>query len=130
MVLEIKQDLRLTQQLVMTPQLQQAIKLLQLSRMELQEVIAQEINENPVLEEDSSLEEKERPEVVSEAVDQIREFDWEEYVESHSIGTYTSPRAVADETTWENFVTRQVTLSDYLLWQLPERRCPECGTPF
>ncbi len=51
MALEIKQNLKLTQQLVMTPQLQQAIKLLQLSRMELLDLIRQEIKENPVLEE-------------------------------------------------------------------------------
>jgi RNA polymerase sigma-54 factor len=51
MALEIKQSLRLSQQLVMTPQLQQAIKLLQLNRMELQEVVTQEMMENPILEE-------------------------------------------------------------------------------
>ena len=34
MAMEMRQELRLSQQLVMTPQLQQAIKLLQLSRME------------------------------------------------------------------------------------------------
>ncbi len=51
MALEIKQGLRLSQQLVMTPQLQQAIKLLQLNRMELMEVVNQELVENPVLEE-------------------------------------------------------------------------------
>ncbi len=49
--MEIKQQLRLSQQLVMTPQLQQAIKLLQLSRMELVEMVRQELLENPVLEE-------------------------------------------------------------------------------
>ena len=51
MALEIKQSLRLSQQLVMTPQLQQAIKLLQLNRMELAEVVNSELMENPVLEE-------------------------------------------------------------------------------
>ncbi len=49
--MELKQQLKLTQQLVMTPQLQQAIKLLQLSRLELSDLITQEINENPVLDE-------------------------------------------------------------------------------
>src|SRR6185295_1055288 len=44
-------DLRLSQKLVMTPQLQQAIKLLQLSRLELQEALTQEMEENPMLEE-------------------------------------------------------------------------------
>ena len=50
MSLELKQHLRMTQQLVMTPQLQQAIKLLQLSRMELVDLIRTEVTENPLLE--------------------------------------------------------------------------------
>lgn len=49
--MELKLDLRLSQKLVMTPQLQQAIKLLQLSRMELQQVLSQYLMENPLLEE-------------------------------------------------------------------------------
>jgi len=49
--IELKQQLRLSQQLVMTPQLQQAIKLLQLSRLELVGLVQQELQENPVLEE-------------------------------------------------------------------------------
>jgi RNA polymerase sigma-54 factor len=50
MAMEIKQHLKLSQQLVMTPQLQQAIKLLQLSRIELADVVREELLENPVLE--------------------------------------------------------------------------------
>ena len=50
MALEQKLRLKLAQRLVMTPSLQQAIKLLQLSRLELEETLAQEILENPVLE--------------------------------------------------------------------------------
>lgn len=49
--MDLKLDLRLSQKLVMTPQLQQAIKLLQLSRLELQQVLSQHILENPLLEE-------------------------------------------------------------------------------
>ena len=48
--MEIKQQLRMSQQLVMTPQLQQAIKLLQMSRMELVDLVRDEMMENPVLE--------------------------------------------------------------------------------
>jgi RNA polymerase sigma-54 factor len=51
MAIELRQQLRLSQQLVMTPQLQQAIKLLQLNRQELTSLIEQELQENPVLEE-------------------------------------------------------------------------------
>ncbi|MFV2071262.1 MAG: RNA polymerase factor sigma-54 [Thermoanaerobaculales bacterium] len=49
MALEQKLSLKLAQRLVMTPSLQQAIKLLQLSRLELEETLAEEILENPVL---------------------------------------------------------------------------------
>jgi RNA polymerase sigma-54 factor len=52
MALEQKLNLRLSQRLVMTPSLQQAIKLLQMSKLELQEVLTQEMVENPVLEEE------------------------------------------------------------------------------
>jgi RNA polymerase sigma-54 factor len=49
--LEQKLSLRLSQRLVMTPTLQQAIKLLQMTRLELQDVVNQELVSNPVLEE-------------------------------------------------------------------------------
>ena len=49
MALELKQQIKLSQQLVMTPQLQQAIKLLQLSRQELLDAVEQELVENPML---------------------------------------------------------------------------------
>jgi RNA polymerase sigma-54 factor len=60
MALELKQQVKLTQQLVMTPQLQQAIKLLQLSRMELVGLVQQELQENPVLEEALDLADEDR----------------------------------------------------------------------
>ena len=52
MALEQKLSLRLSQRLVMTPTLQQAIKLLQMTRLELQDVVNQELVSNPVLEEE------------------------------------------------------------------------------
>ncbi|MEK7362642.1 MAG: RNA polymerase sigma-54 factor, partial [candidate division NC10 bacterium] len=48
---EVRLSLRQTQRLVMTPLLQQAIQLLQLSTLELQEVVQKELLENPLLEE-------------------------------------------------------------------------------
>ncbi|RLC26110.1 MAG: RNA polymerase sigma-54 factor, partial [Deltaproteobacteria bacterium] len=57
MALELKQSLGLTQQLIMTPQLQQAIKLLQLSRLELVETLYEEMETNPLLEEQPAAEE-------------------------------------------------------------------------
>jgi RNA polymerase sigma-54 factor len=62
MALELKQQLKLSQQLVMTPQLQQAIKLLQLSRMELVDLVREEMVENPVLEDGLETTEKSQAE--------------------------------------------------------------------
>jgi RNA polymerase sigma-54 factor len=50
--MELKQTLRLSQQLVMTPQLQQAIRLLQLSRLELIDEVRKELDGNPILSDD------------------------------------------------------------------------------
>src|SRR5579872_1994150 len=65
MSIEIKQHLKLSQQLVMTPQLQQAIKLLQLSRMELVDMVRDEMLENPILEDsvESAAEQAKGPEL-------------------------------------------------------------------
>lgn len=52
MAIELKQQLRISQQLVMTPQLQLAIKLLQLNQLELVTMVEHEMQENPCLEED------------------------------------------------------------------------------
>jgi RNA polymerase sigma-54 factor len=59
MALELKQSLKLSQQLVMTPQLQQAIKLLQLSSLELVDAVQEELLQNPVLEESPEEESRE-----------------------------------------------------------------------
>ena len=67
MALEQKLRLKLAQRLVMTPSLQQAIKLLQLSRLELEETLAQEILENPVLDVEETDEQIDEIESSSEA---------------------------------------------------------------
>ena len=60
MALGPRLDLRQSQSLVMTPQLQQAIKLLQLNQLELVNLVQQELQENPVLEESEIEEETQR----------------------------------------------------------------------
>jgi RNA polymerase sigma-54 factor len=129
MALEIRQSLKLAQQPIMTPQLQQAIKLLQLSRMELMDLIRQEEEENPVIEESvEPATEAEPPEVSYETQGpspsdskEIRqeeiglpEADWREE-------PYWRTKAVEDDEdrpTFENFLTKKTSLSDHLLWQL------------
>jgi RNA polymerase sigma-54 factor len=71
MAIELKPHLKLTQQLVMTPQLQQAIKLLQLSRMELVDLVREEMMENPILE-DSLESEKEKTRGDTEAQEEAK----------------------------------------------------------
>src|SRR5436853_312436 len=73
MALELKQSLRLSQQLVMTPQLQQAIKLLQLSRLELVDLIRSEMEQNPLLEEPELGSEAELNEAPAEMVSTLNE---------------------------------------------------------
>ncbi len=138
MALEIRQQLKLSQQLVMTPQLQQAIKLLQLSRMELMDVVREELEENPVLEEGqeapdekTTTEEEltaEKPdEPVQETVQEVEgdrdgmaDIDWKTYLESYSLGGSTADSYEDDEDrpSYENLLTKKPSLSDHLLWQL------------
>ena len=54
MAITTRLELRQSQQLVMTPQLQQAIKLLQLSNLELSQFVDAELERNPLLERDDS----------------------------------------------------------------------------
>src|SRR5947209_17123066 len=73
MALELKQSLRLSQQLVMTPQLQQAIKLLQLSRLELVDLIRSEMEQNPLLEEPQDGSETELNEAPAELISTLNQ---------------------------------------------------------
>mgnify|MGYP001067722443 CR=1 FL=1 len=125
MVLELKQDLKLSQQLVMTPLLQQAIKLLQLSRLELIEVVRQELETNPVLE-DAALEADSQEEIISEPEElksnlnssDYEESEWEAYVAEYTpfVGEKEEDR---DEfPSLEAFATKQADLKEHLLWQL------------
>ena len=91
MPIELRQQLRLTQQLVMTPQLQQAIKLLQLSRLELVNMVQQELQENPVLEEALEGEEEPTPAEVSDATPE------ESQAESSDSGDGESAPSQAEE---------------------------------
>ncbi|NIQ38228.1 MAG: RNA polymerase factor sigma-54 [Proteobacteria bacterium] len=137
MALEIKQSPRLAQQLVITPQLQQAIKLLQLTRMELVDLIQEEMNENPLLEESEPSEEmdaspqeanaqeqtveesaKEKTEEVKGEGEGQDDFDWDSYLENLNVSPYPTARDTDDRPSFENFLARKTDLSDHLMWQL------------
>ncbi len=132
MVFELKQNLKLTQQLIMTPQLQQSIKLLQLSRLDLVDTINQELEENPLLEEmpvgndpemeiipeldDMKVETKTR-EITGEG-DGKEDFDWDSYLEDFGPMGVPYHREDVDAPPFENMLTKKSSLSDHLLWQL------------
>jgi len=108
--------LELQQKLVMTPQLRQAIAILQLSSLELAEMVEQELLENPVLE----LEEKASVEVnEEESVDEQLKtyFDWAEYFNDGTDTGYSAPVA-DDKPPFSAFVSAGSTLQDHLEFQL------------
>jgi RNA polymerase sigma-54 factor len=134
MALQLKQSLTLSQQLIMTPQLQQAIKLLQLSRLELLETVHTELETNPVLEEGHSEggeEEKtydtgDQPEPTLAEVDvgeKMREdLDWESYLSEYNKGWADSPYEPKDAPSFESITSSKTNLQSHLMWQLSMSR--------
>jgi RNA polymerase sigma-54 factor len=143
MALEQKLSVRMSQRLIMTPSLQQAIKLLQMSKLELVEEIQQELVENPVLEE--ALEEptrEERNEAEADAPAQeaapadgdgergaeeqepepepYQEIDYESYFQDVDTGYLPRPAMeTGDELpSFENTLSKPQDLTDHLTWQL------------
>jgi RNA polymerase sigma-54 factor len=136
MELGLQQNLILTQQLVMTPQLQQAIKLLQLSRIELAEMIQEEMEQNPALEEsniqetadnkitakesDTAAKEEEAPVKEVTIEEKVRsDTDWENYInEYNSTGRIYTESESTEAPNYEAFTSAKKTLKDHLQWQL------------
>jgi RNA polymerase sigma-54 factor len=148
MALDVRQSLKLTQSLLMTPQLQQAIKLLQLGRMELEQFVSQQLSENPVLEEtqpesmeEQVLVERERErttdDVMREQTSQAAEIfdavpgdgrkdevDWEAMSRIKEAGQQSASATrlsnAEEAPNYENIVTKAETLADYLQEQTGE----------
>ena len=146
MVMELKLSAKLQQNLVMTPQLKMAIKLLTLNHLELQGAISQELVENPVLDEvfdeppersdDRENQAESIPPEQAERAEQAQEvrldkkdqtentpdIDWESYADSYS---YLPPGASGsrvqggdDLPGYDQTLTRAETLEEHLLWQV------------
>ncbi len=144
--MEIKLSQKLTQSLVMTPQLQQAIKLLQLSRLELIDEVRREMEANPVLADDDieprqasatdttalpglsdeafadNTERHVQKEGLAERSDEKRaqEVDWEQFLENRSLQqtTYSSKSGFEELPPIEQTLSTTTSLQDHLLWQL------------
>lgn len=133
MAVGMKQSLNLSQTLRMTPQLQQAIKLLQLSRLELETAVRKEIDENPILEElsgDEPMDAQSNAEATPEgpADDASRtsdqdpqkqdEFDWESYLEPQYKPPSGSGGGNEEIMNYENIISTTENLYDHLMWQM------------
>jgi RNA polymerase sigma-54 factor len=138
MALELRQSLKLSQQLVMTPQLQQAIKLLQLSRLELQQAVREELEVNPALEEDAeestevqetmeasppeALPDSSEPSEASAAKELIDRVDWDYYFGDNATASGTRGERDREEEDgrpyYENLLTRKPSLAEYLEMQI------------
>lgn len=146
MLLELKQslNLKLQQQLVMTPQLQQAIRLLQLSRMELVDAIHAELEQNPALEEElrperdiveeeahiqgsdpASLKEtvqSDRQKEVSSEGDNVGDIDWQQWLEQYNstapVGGGIRRDGAEGLPNLEQTLSADETLQQHLEWQL------------
>ena len=130
MEMKMNLNLKMSQKLVMTPMLQQAIKLLPLARLELAQLVRQEMIDNPVLEElleeeneqDSNQEEpgpKEEPtsEAEQDTTPQDQEIDWDSYFQDN-IDRGMSIESYAEKPSIEATYKIEATLADHLMWQL------------
>jgi RNA polymerase sigma-54 factor len=130
MAIQQKLHTKLVQKLILTPSLQQAIKLLPMSTIELVDLLNQEMVENPMLEEvpteelqpvDSSVtpdkpEETESPQKADAWDDSDYEYFFGEYLDD-GYRPHT-PQEVKELPPIENTLSTSTSLSDHLMWQL------------
>lgn len=135
-------QLKFSQQLTMTPQLQQAIKLLQLSTLDLQQEIQEALDSNPLLEVDESESNNssdndsadlaENNSLTSENADNVDSHDalensqipddlpidssWEEYLSASSAPANISNGPAEDDYIFQGETTENI--QDHLLWQM------------
>lgn len=131
MAMDMRLSMKLSQRLVMTPMLQQAIKLLPLTRMELITAIRTELEENPFLEELVEEEEVKGPETPEEPqgfeeettvtptteVAKKEEVDWDTYLQEEAYERGTG-EGYNEGPSLENTLRNSESLHDHLLWQL------------
>ena len=133
----------------MTPQLRQAIKLLQLSRLELTDALQAEIEQNPMLEEavptlepesnpekltateskDTLKEEKITPQVEGEDPAKVAEVNWDDYSNNFdSDFSFARETPPADAPSQFDFISQATGLSSFLYWQLTHLKLDDFDT--
>src|SRR5215471_5548553 len=128
MAISQKLHTKLVQKLILTPSLQQAIKLLPMSTLELSELLNQEMVENPMLEEVPT-EELQPVEAAAEKQEEKKPAEkgdtWDDQDYEYFFGDYLddgyrprTPTEVKELPPIENTLSTGTSLSDHLLWQL------------
>ena len=132
MALTQKLQMRLSQRLILTPSLQQAIKLLPMTTLELMDMLNQEVVENPLLEEITTEEAEqadaadqvEKPEPDPPQPDEKKDT-WDDADYEYFFGDYLddgyrprTPREIKELPPIENTLSTKTSLSDHLTWQL------------
>ena len=126
MALQQRLQTRLSQKLILTPSLQQAIKLLPMTTIELVDLLTQEVVENPMLEEVTA-EDLEPPEAAKPeaAADQDGRDGWDDADYEYFFGDYLddgyrphTPQEVRELPPIENTLSTPGALADHLMWQL------------
>src|SRR5689334_10060758 len=128
--MEMKQSLsqRLTTQLIMTPRLQQALKLLQVPTLELQQILKQELMQNPLLEEVDEVVEDEDTVKAEEESGEISEepesekdgegdIDWENFIDADLDRTYVPAQEQQTEF-YEKVPVTRMSLAEHMTLQL------------
>ena len=131
MALQQRLYTKLAQKLILTPSLQQAIKLLPMTTLELSELLNQEIVENPMLEEvptedlqpaeaPAMTEKTEEDGVAAERADTWDDSDYENFFGDYLDDGYrpSVPREVKELPPIENTLSTATSLNEHLLWQL------------
>ena len=108
-------NLEQTQKLIMTPELRQAIEMLQFNSLELNEYISKELEENPMLE-------REKPKDEFEDIEEYtkdKEIDWKEYIEKYDDISYRPQRDKnVKEVNYESFISTETSLKEFLMSQI------------
>ncbi|MDQ3419742.1 MAG: RNA polymerase factor sigma-54 [Acidobacteriota bacterium] len=129
MAIAQKLHTKLVQKLILTPSLQQAIKLLPMSTLELADLLNQEMVENPLLEEvpteDLQPVEQAQAEKAPEAPTAEKSDAWDDADYEYFFGDYLddsyrprTPQEVKELPPIENTLSTAGSLSDHLMWQL------------
>ncbi|SDY24055.1 RNA polymerase factor sigma-54 [Tindallia californiensis] len=107
-------NLEQSQKLVMTPQLRQAIKILQFTSLELEEYIEQQIENNPIIEINEE-DKKTKEELIED-----KKIDWKEYAEDFDNYEYCKEafhHNSDNDFNYENIIFRNPTLQEHLIFQ-------------